>query len=379
MDPEKTGCPNPACPLQGHTGAGNISLHSKKEKRLRCRNCGKTFVATKGTPFYRRRYDETTITRVVTLLAYGCPVQAICEAFSLDERTVSAWHRAAGQHCEGVHQALVENTKMDLKQVQADELRIKAQGQILWMALALCVPTRLWLGGLVSAHRDQAMARALALKVRACALARSLLVVFDGFSAYVAAMRRAFRTPLQTGRRGRPRLVAWPRVVFGRIIKSRKGHRLERIERQVLSPVEAVVLSSAHPPAVGAASRAEHLLSQSQAGGVLNTAYIERFNATMRSLVAALARRSRALIRLPETLEAGMYLAGCVYNFCSAHQSLARPLVVMTRWGERQRWVRRTPAMAAGLTDHRWCVGELLRYQVPLKRTHYNVTLSRAA
>jgi transposase-like protein len=40
---------------------------------------------------------------VVTLLAYGCPVQAIVKAFGLDERTVASWRDRAGTHCQRVH------------------------------------------------------------------------------------------------------------------------------------------------------------------------------------------------------------------------------------------------------------------------------------
>ena len=101
---------------------------------------------------------------------------------------------------------------------------------------------------------------------------------------------------------------------------------------------------------------------------MLNTAYIERFNATMRSMVAALARRTRALVRLPQTLEQGMYLAGCVYNFCSEHRSLALEFVVVGPHGERRHWVGRTPAMAASLTDHCWSVRELLNYRFTVQR-----------
>jgi hypothetical protein len=57
---------------------------------------------------------------VVTLLSYGCPVQAIVHAFGLDERTVAAWRDRAGVHCQQVHQAIVEQGKLDLMHVQAD-------------------------------------------------------------------------------------------------------------------------------------------------------------------------------------------------------------------------------------------------------------------
>ena len=86
-------------------------------------------------------------------------------------------------------------------------------------------------------------------------------------------------------------------------------------------------------------------------GGTINTAYIERLNATFRQRLAWLTRRTRCLAQQTATLAAGMYIVGCFYNFCDNHQSLRLRL-----WtGERRyRWVQRTPAMAAALTDHRW-------------------------
>ncbi|NIO41249.1 MAG: hypothetical protein GTO41_14385 [Burkholderiales bacterium] len=94
--------------------------------------------------------------------------------------------------------------------MQADELRVKARGRIFWMALAIAVGTRLWLGGVVSQTRDTSLVFALALYVKSCALARPLLICFDGFRGYLAAFRKAFRTPLREGKRGRPRLLPWP-------------------------------------------------------------------------------------------------------------------------------------------------------------------------
>ena len=107
---------------------------------------------------------------------------------------------------------------------------------------------------------------------------------------------------------------------------------------------------------------AAQLLACRQGGGVLNTAYMERFNATMCACLASLGRRSRCLVRQMKTLETGMYLAGCVYNFCTWHESLRVPLYVLGSSGAQRRWAGRTPAMSAGLTDHRWSLAELLRY-----------------
>ncbi len=56
-----------------------------------------------------------------------------------------------------------------------------------------------------------------------------------------------------------------------------------------------------------------------------------------------------------------MWLVGCSYNFCTAHDSLRRK----RGEGEGREREERTPAMAAGLTDHIWNMQELLRYRIP--------------
>jgi transposase-like protein len=89
MDPRSPFCPNPRCPARGQTAQGNIKVHSNSERRCRCTVCRTTFAASTGTPFYRLHKDPALLVCVVTLLAHGCPTQAIVAAFGLDERTGS--------------------------------------------------------------------------------------------------------------------------------------------------------------------------------------------------------------------------------------------------------------------------------------------------
>lgn len=105
----------------------------------------------------------------------------------------------------------------------------------------------------------------------------------------------------------------------------------------------------------GSDGQAEFLLQQSAGGRVLNTAFIERLNGTMRERLATLTRKCRHGARHLRPLETGMYLLGSTYNFCWAHQELSKPSHLGFAC---------TPAMAAGLTDHIWSVFELLRYKV---------------
>ena len=340
MDPTTVFCPNLACPARGQRGQGNIGIHSRKEQRLLCKQCHKTFTATKGTVFYRLRTAAELVVLVVTLLAHGCPWQAIVAAFRLDERTVADWWARAGQQGQAVQEYLVEQPR-DLGHVQADEIRVKMQGSIVWIALAMLVRTRLWLAGEVSAQRDMSLIRRLIERVRRCAAHRPLLFCPDGLCSYIRAIRETFRDPVHTGAQGRPRLRPWRNVCLAQVVKRYVQRRVADVERRIVD---------------GTPARVETLRRRSQGNGVINTAYIERLNATFRERWAPLARRCRALARRTLTLPHGMYLMGTVYNFCTPHASLGRVGSATT------------PAMATGITDHCWSVRELLSYHVPPPR-----------
>src|SRR2546429_9897800 len=158
MDTSQAFCPNLTCSARGQHKQGNIVIHDRKRQRYRCKVCKKTFSARQGTMFEGLRKPMDLIVIVVTLLTYGCPVQAIVHAFGLDERTVASWRDRAGEHCQQVHHALVPQGQLDAQHVQVDEIRVKGRGMIVWMGLALAVSTRLWLGGVVSVHRDRRLA-----------------------------------------------------------------------------------------------------------------------------------------------------------------------------------------------------------------------------
>jgi len=292
----------------------------------RCTVCGTTFNPRAGTLYYRRATDEATITQVLTLIAHGCPIAAIEAAYAVRRQTVRAWVDAAGGQGAAVHQHLVCQPR-DLGAVQADEIRVKQQGGVVWVAMALMVTTRLWLGGAISPRRDAALIARLLVWVKACALPAPLLVLVDGFAAYVRQVRRMARSPVpRDGTRGRCRLVEWPGLVIGQVVKQRLDGRIVGVARRL---------------ARGTAGWATRLLG----AGMIQTAYIERLNGTFRARLASLARQTRGLGRTVARLEAGMWLVGAVYNFCTPHRSLAPG---------------QTPAIAAGISDYVWSMDELL-------------------
>ena len=371
MDPQSVFCPNEHCTARGLRGQGTIRIHSDKEGRYRCTRCRGTFSATTGTAFCGLRTPASVVTTVVTLLAHGCPLQAIVAAFGLDERTVASWQQRAGAHCQRVHTHLVQAGQVDLQHVQADEIYVKmstppraegledvdqtvpgaplppsdGRGRV-WQAMALAVPARLWLGGVISARRDRQLIDALALRIRACARSTTLLVCVDGLSSYVGAISRAFSEQVRRGTRGRPPRVCSAGLLLAQVVKTSAQRRVVALSRRIVR---------GSPEAV-----AQVLTTASGGQHQINTAYIERLNATFRACLAPLARRTRALAHREAALSAGMFLVGTAYNFVWWHESLR-----LRTAGPGRRWQVRTPAMAAGLTDHPWTMDELLRYQVP--------------
>ena len=343
-------CPNIGCPARGQRNKGNISVHSQAEQRCYCEVCETTFSVKKGTIFYRLKTDPVRVMLVITLLAHGCPVQAIVAAFGFDKRTVKKWWKRAGIHCQQVHEHIVEHSQLDLQQVQADEIKAKIQGGTIWIAMAMMVSTRLWLGGVISPHRDKALIRMLADKVRTMALCRPLLVAVDGLPSYVKAFQQAFRSKLpRHGQLGRCRWRAWPELAMVQVVKIRTPGKFN-VSRRIVQ---------------GCPQQITRLIQSNQGQGSINTAFIERLNATFRQRLNVLARRTRTLAGMPQTLQTGMYVVGCLYNFCTYHQSLRISFALSER---SQRWLRRTPAIAAGLTDHRWTIEELFFFKVPPPR-----------
>ena len=298
MNPTTTCCPNMACPARGQMGQGNIGVHSRQDQRFMCTQCRTTFTATTGTAFSRLRTSAETVTLVLTLLAHGCPLQAIVIACGFDERTVADWGARAGRHGQAVQEHLVEHPR-DLGQVQAEEIRVQKQGGIVWMALAMMVRTRVWWAGAVSAQRDMTRMRRLSERVRRGAARGPLLVCTDGLVSSLRAMRETWRDPVPTGQGGRPRLRPWRHVLIAQVVQRYERRRVVETARRIVD---------------GTPARVETRRRRSQGDGVIRTASSERLNATFRERLASLTRRGRALARRTLTRQHGRSLIGTVSN-----------------------------------------------------------------
>jgi hypothetical protein len=127
-------------------------------------------------------------------------------------------------------------------------------------------------------------------------------------------------------------------LYIAQVLKQYAGRRVAAVQYRIVQ---------------GRAAAVQRLIERSQGSGGINTAYIERLNATFRARLQRLVRRGRSLAKQVPTLTYSMYLVGTVYNFCTWHDSLrirrrGRP----DRAGHR--WHQRTPATPAPTAGAVW-------------------------
>ena len=98
-----------------------------------------------------------------------------------------------------------------------------------------------------------------------------------------------------------------------------------------------------------------------------STAYIERSHLTSRLFNGRQVRKTLAFSKDILAYRASAIWEDGYYNLVRPHKSLRLPL----QNEPLRKWLPRTPAMAAGLTDHIWTVKELLT-TLPLPRNGIN-------
>jgi transposase-like protein len=113
-----TFCPNEACADYGqvqdvqHTNIVRYGLTKAGRQRYHCHTCGLTFVATKGTLFYRRRVAESEILKALAQLAEGARISSVSRTTGHKEDTILAWLRDAAQQVAAVEAVLLADYRI---------------------------------------------------------------------------------------------------------------------------------------------------------------------------------------------------------------------------------------------------------------------------
>jgi len=108
---------------------------------------------------------------------------------------------------------------------------------------------------------------------------------------------------------------------------------------------------------IGDLSEIDRLLRQLGFSGKIQTSYVERLNVDLRNDIAALARRTNALMRSSKQLSQVMTLWQGYHNFCRPHRSLKLRKTVQPNPNRREQ----IPAMAANIVDCVWSFERFLR------------------
>jgi IS1 family transposase len=246
---------------------------------------------------------------------------------------------------------------LQLPHLQLDELRtrLRCYKQVLWLWLAIDPLTKI-IPVLHLGPRTQSVAHALIHSLRQI-LAPGCLPLFtsDGLNMYFYALTAHFGQWLEVVQRGRKahRWQVAAGLIYGQVKKSYRRRKLVRVTQVMRLGTQADLTAA---------------LQGMGFSGRLNTAFIERVNLTVRHGVAALARRTWATAQQAPQLLAHLHWWRAYYHFVRPHAALRIALVQpRERCGKlvAQRYRQRTPAMAAGRTNRRWTVREVLCHPLP--------------
>src|SRR5712664_4732180 len=369
-------CPHPDCAYQGWVGLGNLCANGHPSggpwRQLHCTSCGGYFQETYGTPLHGKRVEPQKLVWAVGALAEGLGIRAVARVFEVDPNTVLAWLVEVAEQAAAFSQYFLHDVRVT--QVQLDELfallsAVKTGEVSEAVAIARLSRSPHW----VWAAIDPVMKLLLTIDVgdRTLAMAQSVvhqvvqvlapgcvpLFLTDGFKEYTTALLTHDGQWVQPARRRaqgpmpKPRWMPRPQLLYAQVIKTARRRRLVRVcHRVVFGTLEAVQqVLAAH-------------------GWQINTAFIERLNLSMRQHVAAVGRRVTTLCKGEDGVRQQLVLYHVYYNFCLPYASVRQPLlqpVPTNGTGSAKRWQPRTPAMAAGLTDHVWTLREVLLFRVP--------------
>jgi IS1 family transposase len=376
VDTQHQFCPEPICRYYGWIGRGNIRANGHPSsgpwRPLPCVVCGTDFLETHGTLFHGQRVPTERLAHVVAALAEGLGIRAVARVFAVDPNTVLAWLVEAADQLPAFSRYFLH--EVQASQVQLDELfalvsavkvgQVSAAEAIqhlersphrVWVAID--PKSKLLLSMDIGEHTLAMAQRLVHHVVQVMAPGCVPLFLTDGLKDYATALLTHFGYWVQPPRQWakgpapKPRWMPRPELHYAQVVKTYRRRRLVGVSHQVVFGSLAAVTQLLAP-----------------LGWHINTAFIERLNLTIRHHVAAVGRRVMTLCKSEASVRLQLRLHQTYYNFCLPHTSLRMPLPQpkpTKGTGSAKTWRPRTPAMAAGLTDHVWSLREVLRFRVP--------------
>lgn len=373
MDWKTLYCPNRQCECYGKSfKIGRLARNgsSRGEPQARCQACGRTVTLRYGTAYYELEAEAVTFETALRALAEGNSLRATARIVEVDKDTVCDWLERGARQCRAVtlwfwHDLPVTECQLDelwsFVHTKEEHLLIAKEyantdGDA-WVWLAFAPVWRLVLGFVIGRHDQPAADRWL----QQVAWVTDDTVPFftsDQWPAYTQALLNVYGAwygPLRRGPCGRhphPRQDPGADLLYAQVVKHRTRGPITGMSTTVI---------------FGDSARVAARLAQSPASQTINTSFVERDHLTQRQQNRRLTRRTNGFSKELNGFEKQMGLSLAYYHFVLPHHSLRcrLPVAEPTRGsGSPRRWCPRTPAMAAGLTDHLWTMEELLSYRV---------------
>jgi IS1 family transposase len=215
-----------------------------------------------------------------------------------------------------------------------------------WDYIALDAEHRLVVSALVGKHSGEHVGLLIADFHRRTEGRLMNLMTSDENPAYAEAILECYGEEYQPRRKGgrgrRPARRKRPPkgLKYATVHKTRKNNRVVKVEQRVVYGTVLAVLAA---------------LAVSLVSAVVNTVFVERSNGSDRHRNSRKVRKTYRFSKDWEVHEAVTYFSLYHANFCC-------PVRTLRQRDEGGKWRQRTPAMAAGLTDHAWSIAEWLSY-----------------
>ena len=344
---------------------------TRGQRQALCRACGRSSALTYGTPYFDLEHVPALFALAIRAFAEGHAIRATARIIQVDQETVCTWLDRAAQQCRLVILSLWP--QLPLSECQ-------------WDALWSCVPTKdahlawakpyrdtsgdawVWVAvapewrlvvALVVGKRTQADANLLLKRVAHGTTDLIPLFTSDQLPAYRTALLPVDGEGYQPPRRGTRGPHPHPRRVPHTELRSAQGVKTRERGR---------VVAVDHHVVFGDAQRMAALVAALPTSVTINTSVVEREHLALRQHNRRLTRTTNAFSKELPGLEQQLWLSLAYTPVVLPHDRLGQelPMVEPTRGtGSPRRWQPRTPAMAAGLTDHVWTTDEVLSYRVP--------------
>jgi IS1 family transposase len=370
MDYSDIYCPNPECLWYRKPDQDNIQFckHYGPEKRtlLKCSACGKTFSGRIGTIFYNRRHKEETIVQVLQCLCEGNSLSEVERITKVTRKTISEWLKAASQYVEEVSEYLIKN--LHITEAQLDEFwsfvnkkqnhltemeKLDGKYGDCWGHVSFDPNTKM-MPAHVFGKRTKKNTGKLLKNFKSKTDGQIPLFTSDEYKGYPEAILEEYHIEVEfpkTGKPGRPRnpiMLPHPDLNYVQVVKTRNNGRVVKVETKLV---------------FGTQEKVDEILSNCTVSNSINTAFVERSNLTSRQCNKRLARKTIAFSKKKEKLEQQFNLFLGYYHFCRPHGGLT---LTLDKPENKRKYQRRTPTMAAGITDHIWDVKELFYFRVPV-------------